>query len=102
MIHPENPCLRIDERGGHLFWCPGCEKPHRFTADQDAGAQWTVARWNPLTIAPSVQVTQHSQKGRVENRCHLFIRDGNLQFLNDCTHHLAGKSVPMVPWEDED
>jgi hypothetical protein len=30
-------------------------------------------------------------------RCHIFVRDGKIQFLNDCTHELAGKTVPMEP-----
>lgn len=28
--------------------------------------------------------------------CHLFVRAGQIQFLSDCTHPLAGKTVPMV------
>jgi len=29
--------------------------------------------------------------------CHSFIRNGQIEFLTDCTHELAGKTVPMVP-----
>jgi hypothetical protein len=28
-------------------------------------------------------------------RCHLFMTDGQLQFLADSEHALAGKTVPM-------
>lgn len=28
--------------------------------------------------------------------CHSFIRDGMIEFLGDCTHHLAGKKVPLL------
>lgn len=27
--------------------------------------------------------------------CHSFITDGQIQYLSDCTHSLAGKTVPM-------
>lgn len=27
--------------------------------------------------------------------CHSFVRDGQIEFLSDCTHELAGKTVPM-------
>lgn len=27
--------------------------------------------------------------------CHSFITDGNIQFLSDCTHELAGTTVPL-------
>lgn len=29
--------------------------------------------------------------------CHSFVRDGSIQFLNDCTHALAGQTVPLGP-----
>jgi hypothetical protein len=28
-------------------------------------------------------------------RCHLFITDGKIEYLADCTHELAGKTVEM-------
>lgn len=31
-------------------------------------------------------------------RCHSFVQDGVVQFLGDCTHALAGKSVPLEDW----
>lgn len=27
--------------------------------------------------------------------CHSFIKDGMIQFLDDCTHHLKGQTVPL-------
>ena len=30
-------------------------------------------------------------------RCHTFIKAGMVQFLNDCTHAFAGKTVPLPP-----
>lgn len=32
---------------------------------------------------------------RVKTVCHSFITDGQIQFLNDCTHPLAGQTVPL-------
>ena len=29
--------------------------------------------------------------------CHLFLRNGVLEFLSDCTHELAGQKVPLEP-----
>lgn len=31
-------------------------------------------------------------------RCHSFVRDGMVQFLSDCTHALAGQTVPLGDW----
>jgi hypothetical protein len=30
-----------------------------------------------------------------EQTCHLFLTDGRLQYLGDCTHALAGQTVPL-------
>jgi hypothetical protein len=31
----------------------------------------------------------------VDHRCHSFVVDGQIQFLGDCTHKLAGQTVPL-------
>lgn len=38
----------------------------------------------------------------VRPRCHSFIRDGQIQFLGDCGHALAGKTVALPPWKGWD
>jgi hypothetical protein len=30
-------------------------------------------------------------------RCHTWVRDGQITFLSDCTHELAGTTVPLEP-----
>jgi hypothetical protein len=30
--------------------------------------------------------------------CHVFIKAGMIQFLGDCTHALAGQTVPIPAW----
>ena len=34
--------------------------------------------------------------------CHSFIRDGRIQFLGDCTHHLAGQTVDLPDFTEEE
>lgn len=100
---------------GHLlFHCPGCDSLHTVAVEQpnSLGARWS---WNGdverPTFAPSLLIrwTQwdppaHTQdkvtRGEIVQRevhccCHSFIRDGMIQFLNDCTHALAGQTVPL-------
>lgn len=33
--------------------------------------------------------------------CHSFVTAGRIQFLNDCTHELAGQTVDLPDWEQE-
>lgn len=74
-----------------IFWCPGCESAHQLETKPGA---WT---WNGdlvrPTASPSLAVRPHAG-GQVA--CHFWIRDGALEFLNDCGHKLAGQTVPMV------
>lgn len=79
--------------GRYVFWCPGCEALHQF----DKG--WTFdGNMESPTISPSLLTRWHAEgdaAGTVEQVCHLFLKGGVLQFLGDCTHLLAGKSVPL-------
>lgn len=80
------------------FICPGCGFYHAFTIERaDSGPLWA---WNgdmvKPTFSPSLLVN-----GSTENRCHLFVRDGNIEFLDDCWHGLRGKTVPMSAVEVE-
>ena len=79
----------------YLFWCPGCHCGHSFsTTPENNGAVWT---WNEDYEKPTVSPSIHYPDPPV---CHFFIRDGQIQFLGDCAHELAGQTVPMTPWED--
>ena len=31
-------------------------------------------------------------------RCHSFVKSGQIEFLGDCTHELAGKTIPLEPY----
>ena len=89
-------CLR------HFFWCPGCDDIHSVVStipDVDPGK---VAMWEwdgKDSFDPSILVTWNGD-GEMK-RCHSFIRSGKWQFLEDCTHRLAGKTVPLMPIPDD-
>lgn len=73
----------------HTFFCPGCQCNHHFTK----AWQWNGDRVKP-TVKPSILVN-----GDLSNpstpRCHIFITDGRIQYLADCTHSMAGQTVDM-------
>ena len=83
--------------GMRRFFCPACKEYHYIgVAQNNMGFPiWTFNgdNENP-TISPSVKVEYHgADKDTV---CHSFIRNGKIEFLTDCTHELAGKTVEMV------
>jgi hypothetical protein len=84
---------------GIQFDCPGCAAPHVIptTGEKAWGFNQNFDR---PTLTPSILVHSHGvllDDGSVGQSptCHSFVRDGRIEFLNDCTHALAGKSVDM-------
>lgn len=76
--------------GSRLFYCPGCKTHHRFNDS------WTISGpEDSPTVAPSILVTYDHGPEHTVDRCHVFIRNGQIEYLSDCTHELAGKTVPM-------
>ncbi len=100
-----------------LFWCPGCDEAHSID-----NTRWQVSGTEDRpTISPSVLATCGHLDPKYDGngcwctyneehpdnpskykcyRCHSFVRDGQIEFLTDCSHALAGKTVPMVEVED--
>ena len=51
--------------------------------------------FNAPTFTPSLNTYTVQHDGTHTNVCHSFIRDGQIQFLGDCTHALAGQTVDL-------
>src|SRR4051812_28849064 len=76
----------------YWLWCPGCGDAHRIT---------NLWSFNGDTERPTFEPSILSEGGPPGTpRCHSFLREGVWQFLDDSTHELAGKSVPMVDLPD--
>ena len=84
------------------FECPGCKIWHSFRVKGKAPTPvWT---WDgdleKPTFSPSLLVQFGWENGKHTKRCHSFVRGGNIQFLNDCTHELAGQTIPLEQISD--
>ena len=86
-----------------MFDCPGCKLSHSVFYERPAESPRPIWTWNGSlekpTFSPSVNVRWH-KTNHPPTICHSFVRDGNIEFLYDCTHELAGKTVPLPVWED--
>lgn len=118
--------INITEGGGGraCFRCPGCNDVHCIAVGSGGGTRWS---WNGSTerptFAPSLLLTtghfcsthkpgdpcwctynaEHPEAPAsfACAVCHSFVKDGQIQFLADCTHSLASQTVPLPPWERE-
>lgn len=85
--------------GDLVYWnCPGCECSHAVRVNLE-NPEWKIHRawtWNSSLERPTFSPSVLS-KGIIE--CHCFVENGQIRFLADSQHKLAGKTVPMEPWE---
>ena len=77
------------------FFCPGCKNTHAFTVGGDHG--WT---WNNSMDAPTFSPSLLCNPSHPESRCHSFVKDGKIEFLDDCWHELRGQTIELPDWED--
>lgn len=99
------------------FYCQGCKGPHTIAVRKEPHPCWS---WNgdaeKPVFSPSILVTgvqpltdaQHATwvaggglPDPVPMRCHTFVgcngaQPGEIIFLSDCTHELAGKVMPLA------
>lgn len=73
----------------YIFFCPGCNENHACKA-----TLWSFnGDFEKPTLAPSVHLIVKHKKGSYV--CHSFVKEGKIQYLEDSTHKLAGKTVKL-------
>lgn len=105
-----SPILRNCADNRLMWWCPGCKSAHQIAHGDGAGPRWG---WNGNAVRPTFTPSVLVRWGRhadpawtpdpddgpdVSGICHSFVVDGRMQFLSDCTHALAGQTVPIPDW----
>ncbi len=99
-LHRYEVSSDIHDNGYFQLWfrCPGCRCAHGFTVGSGLSATkyWT---WNGSYDKPTFNPSLLCNKDIPEFRCHSFVRDGMIQFLDDCWHSLKGQTVEIPDWE---
>ncbi len=86
--------MKVGITGNHVFyWCPGCKTEHQIVTPR-----WSY-NGNPEkpTFSPSILVIYDDTRTKT---CHHFVRDGQIQYLNDCFHDLKDRTVPMEDFDN--
>ncbi len=75
----------------YVFHCPGCGYGHGFH----------VPRWsfNGSFDKPTFRPNLLCNKDIPEVRCHSWVTDGRIEFLEDSFHSLKGQTVDLPDWE---
>ena len=87
---------------GLIFWCPGCDGAHVI---KTVGSHAWTYNGDPEfpTFSPSVLVSYNGTDAGIDGAppaiCHFFVNNGQMQFLTDCTHDLAGTTITMPDFD---
>lgn len=97
MTMPKLERVRDVEDGNEYlyFYCPGCRGMHSFRVKGRHPA-WS---WNEDMERPTFRPSLLIRRADGQTECHLFVEDGQIRFLNDCGHALAGQTVPLPEME---
>lgn len=79
----------------YLFHCPGCGHAH-VMCTKHIDPNWPIWTFNGDIEKPTFKPSLLNHIPGMNKRCHLFITDGKIQYLNDCTHKLKGQTIEMV------
>lgn len=89
-----------------VFWCAGCGGRHAVRV-RGAGDVVDATCWgwnNSLespTLTPSILSTLKWGKEQEVRVCHSFVEAGQIRYLDDCTHELAGQIVSLAPINED-
>jgi hypothetical protein len=78
-----------------VFFCPGCETDHTIPVGGDEPCKWS---YNGNPEAPTFTPSILAHETAVTPRCHSYVTNGDIKFLGDCSHKLAGQTVPLPKW----
>jgi hypothetical protein len=84
--------------GAWMFWCPGCGHAHCYYtgAQERESHRWQFdGNTQKPTFSPSLLCRWNEGEPPIEKRCHLFVRNGMIEYCGDSSHSLAGKTIPM-------
>lgn len=92
---------------GHAHWCPACKEMHPLPDSWQFDGNVDSPTFTPSFKHEGMK-TVRDEKGRwtgewvmidgkpVPEVCHYILTRGILNFCGDCTHSMAGQSVPMA------
>lgn len=92
-----------------IFFCEGCQQCHGVNNRWTFNGDLDRPTFTPsILVRGTVPITDKEHELLMAGQyvepkpfvCHSFVTDGKIQYLNDCTHKLAGQTVELLN-EDE-
>ena len=86
--------------GMYAFHCPGCECGHAVTVVGTQNGSLRKWVWNGSMDVPTFTPSINCFADQPEIRCHSFVENGKIRFLDDSYHTLKGTMVEIPEWEE--
>lgn len=126
------PYVEGGEVTGYMIFCPACKQGHLFNTKpgnaSGVGGHKPTWTFNGDAEKPTFRASMLVQTGckaqshrpgghcwctYAKNNpdepapfecsvCHSFVTDGKIEFLGDCTHELAGQTVPLPDFDSQE
>lgn len=102
--------LRKNDRG-HAHWCQACLEMHILPSSWSFDGNVEKPTYSPSFRHSGIKTVKvdgkwtgewvlDPQGNPVPEVCHYILTNGIINYCADCTHELAGKSVPMAELPD--
>lgn len=85
------------------FYCLACKESHIVCVGKKSYWRqiWTFNNdYNKPTINPSILVSVNYPN--YTSICHSFIKEGKIQYLNDCTHNMKGTTIELLDIDENE
>lgn len=109
------PKIKDYKEGRFAFYCPGCKREHIYFVNsphwgKDSKGWEFNGDFTTPTFSPSLlnrwgkyadpKFVEDPEFPKSSGQCHLFIRNGKIEYCGDCTHEFSGKVIDMVELKD--
>lgn len=86
----------INDTIHYWLWCPACDDVHMVNNGWGFNGDEEKPTFTPSILVHSITTLDNDDNKIQTPTCHSFVTDGMWNYLGDCTHEMAGKSVPLV------
>jgi hypothetical protein len=103
----EDHVVRKSSDGKLIFFCPGCQCGHFADDRWSFNGDYVKPTFSPsILVRYTKEITDEEADRIIAGEhiepipmvCHSFVKNGEIQFLSDCTHELSGKTVSLEPF----
>jgi hypothetical protein len=91
----------LDQNKKHHSWsifCPACQCCHGFDNRWKFNGNMDKPTFTPSMLVHENKDYREVSKSKHGHRCHSFVANGEIKYLDDCTHDMKNTTVKLEPF----